>query len=310
MRHFTRRGDPARARARLVVCGASVLLIVLTGCGGKDPSASPPIDAGQDPAAENVTATAGAASTTTTQITSPAARPGCGKYCKQASFPAADDDDGYPCPESGCLPCPSAGCIALLTTTGASARGGIFTVTMQCKLSSTCQGAFLLCAPSALCGDTPTDLSVGSGGRLGASDFTIPPNRTADVPIALTEMGNQLAGQPGGFRAAFLINMQDYGHVQLDRRPEPSFVLTTTDKPPALPRGATVGCGGTVFAGPDTSCPFAQNVEQAYRPGPNPDRQVDVKAISPVTGQTYVMHCSGSSPHVCRSDAGASVYFY
>jgi hypothetical protein len=63
--------------------------------------------------------------------------------------------------------------------------------------------------------------------------------------------------------------------------------------PAAAPAGpALTNCGGGVLAGPDTSCPFALNVEGAWSEagGASP-----VIAYSPVTGSSYVMNCSGTA---------------
>ncbi len=48
-------------------------------------------------------------------------------------------------------------------------------------------------------------------------------------------------------------------------------------------------CGGGVYAGADTSCPFALNVEADYT-GAGADY-----AYSPVTGQSYTMNCDGGA---------------
>jgi hypothetical protein len=74
-----------------------------------------------------------------------------------------------------------------------------------------------------------------------------------------------------------------------------------------LPVGAVKSCGGDLSVGPNTSCPFAQNVERAY--GQSGGGATDVSAQSPATGATYTMHCTGSSPHACTGGNGASVYF-
>jgi hypothetical protein len=72
---------------------------------------------------------------------------------------------------------------------------------------------------------------------------------------------------------------------------------------PAAP--ALTNCGG-VYAGPNTSCPFAANVEQAYfSSGPGA-----ISAYSPVTRQSYDMYCSGSDPTVCTGGNNALVEFY
>jgi hypothetical protein len=73
-------------------------------------------------------------------------------------------------------------------------------------------------------------------------------------------------------------------------------------------------CGGGVSAGSYTSCPFAQEVRWAYESSEGarhylPNGEVQVGAYSPVTGETYVMACTTSSPHVCTGGNNASVYF-
>ncbi len=61
-----------------------------------------------------------------------------------------------------------------------------------------------------------------------------------------------------------------------------------------------------MFAGAHTSCPFAENVEKTYLASPGSQ----VTAISPVTGQSYVLQCNGDSPYVCTGGTGAYVAFY
>lgn len=69
--------------------------------------------------------------------------------------------------------------------------------------------------------------------------------------------------------------------------------------------GGTSSCGNGVSVGPNTTCPFALNVADAYRSSGS--NVVDV--YSPVTGKTYTMTCSSGSPHVCTGGNDASVYF-
>jgi Glucodextranase, domain B len=64
-------------------------------------------------------------------------------------------------------------------------------------------------------------------------------------------------------------------------------------------------CGSGVTAGANTSCPFAQNVVEAY--AATGSGVLDVR--SPVTGQTYRMFCTGGTVHVCTGGNNASVYF-
>lgn len=76
----------------------------------------------------------------------------------------------------------------------------------------------------------------------------------------------------------------------------------------AIPSGTT-SCGGGLYVGPNTSCGFAQNVEQAYQQSAG-GAQV-VGAFSPATGLTYTIDCTGGSPHVCTGGTthDASIYF-
>lgn len=67
-------------------------------------------------------------------------------------------------------------------------------------------------------------------------------------------------------------------------------------------------CGSGLMVGPDTSCAFAQNVEQAYRN--NGPGTYDV--ASPVTGGTYSMSCNADasgSQVTCTGGNNASVFF-
>jgi hypothetical protein len=76
---------------------------------------------------------------------------------------------------------------------------------------------------------------------------------------------------------------------------------------PAGSGGATSGstsCGDGLSVGPNTSCPFGENVRASY-PGSGGAFQV----FSPVTGETYTMRCTTGSPHVCTGGNDASVYF-
>jgi hypothetical protein len=80
--------------------------------------------------------------------------------------------------------------------------------------------------------------------------------------------------------------------------------------PPATgatsPASGTTSCGGGLSVGPNTSCPFAQNVRDAYF---SSGGSSTVTAASPVTEQVYSMHCTAGSPHVCRGGNNASVFF-
>jgi hypothetical protein len=133
----------------------------------------------------------------------------------------------------------------------------------------------------------------------------VPPKNTREVGVALTTLGKQVASGPGGFRAMVVVDLLDYGMLLPAGSATGNFSLTTTS-PPAFPADATASCGGPLFVGPHTSCAFAKNVEKAYLNSGNST----VSAVSPVTGQTYVMQCVAGSPDVCRGGTNALVEFY
>lgn len=68
--------------------------------------------------------------------------------------------------------------------------------------------------------------------------------------------------------------------------PAPATTVYVPEQPPAP---TLTDCGGDVYAGADTSCPFALNVEANYT-GAGADY-----AYSPVTGQSYTMNCDGGA---------------
>ena len=90
-------------------------------------------------------------------------------------------------------------------------------------------------------------------------------------------------------------------YVQAPAAPAPAApAAPVTD----VPAGMT-NCGGGVYAGADTSCPFAQNVAADW---PNTGN-----VYSPVTGQSYDMTCTGPGTYedvvTCEGGNNAEVAF-
>ena len=86
---------------------------------------------------------------------------------------------------------------------------------------------------------------------------------------------------------------------------------TTAARPCALdtapaPDSGLTPCSETVSAGPSTSCPFALEVERAWRSAGPGTAFIDV--LSPVTGKTYRMQCSAGDPVICTGGDGAAVF--
>jgi hypothetical protein len=79
--------------------------------------------------------------------------------------------------------------------------------------------------------------------------------------------------------------------------------------PAPAPTAASTGgsCGGELSVNSNTSCPFAQNVENAYYAEVG-SGSGEVVAYSPVTERDYTMSCSGS-PHECTGGDDAAIFF-
>jgi hypothetical protein len=80
----------------------------------------------------------------------------------------------------------------------------------------------------------------------------------------------------------------------------------TSDSPAPPSTSGGTACGGGLHAGPNTSCPFARNVRDAYDTAPG--TTASVRVFSPVTGQTYTMSCAAAGSGVtCSGANNASV---
>jgi hypothetical protein len=90
-----------------------------------------------------------------------------------------------------------------------------------------------------------------------------------------------------------------------------SSTTTAAATPPPSGGGSgasngSTDCGNRLIAGPNTSCQFAQNVQQAYYQAPG--LVATVLAYSPVTNQTYSMSCApAGSGTTCSGANNASV---
>lgn len=77
---------------------------------------------------------------------------------------------------------------------------------------------------------------------------------------------------------------------------------------PSSPAGGSTNCGGGLSVGPNTTCAFAENVENDYFVEIGSGAGT-VVSYSPVTDRIYSMYCTAGEPHECTGGNGASVYF-
>lgn len=74
----------------------------------------------------------------------------------------------------------------------------------------------------------------------------------------------------------------------------------------STPASSSTDCGGGLVAGPNTTCPFAENVKAAWDAAPGINTTLTV--YSPVTHQTYTMTCAQSGAGItCAGGNNASV---
>ncbi len=89
--------------------------------------------------------------------------------------------------------------------------------------------------------------------------------------------------------------------------PIPNYVPSDAPTTYYAPAPTDGSCGGELSVNSRTTCPFAENVEQAYYAEIG-SGSGEVVAYSPAMNRTYVMSCSGS-PHECTGGNGAAVFF-
>lgn len=99
-------------------------------------------------------------------------------------------------------------------------------------------------------------------------------------------------------------------HIKTKRQ-EGSAVPLRIESAPSAPGPAPAptkeSCGGELEVNGNTTCPFAENVKEAYFAEIG-SGSGSIEAYSPAREQTYVMYCTGS-PHECTGGDNAAVYF-
>jgi hypothetical protein len=96
----------------------------------------------------------------------------------------------------------------------------------------------------------------------------------------------------------------------------PTSTSSTYSAPGTAPTNTTPSagsqkCDANITAGPDTSCPFAENVSRAVAAGYQRTGQIptQVTSSSPVTGKSYQLSCVSATIISCTTASGASATF-
>ena len=155
---------------------------------------------------------------------------------------------------------------------------------------------------------TPPDADVrvlGQAATVGNGVFTasVPLHRGANAI-------DVVVSAPGVAPATLTVNVTRPGAERPKPKPKPSSGPSSSSggstggsAPPAF--ASSTNCGGGLTAGPNTSCPFAENVRAEY----NRTGSGVISVFSPVTGRSYTMYCTSGATHVCTGGNNASVYF-
>lgn len=91
--------------------------------------------------------------------------------------------------------------------------------------------------------------------------------------------------------------------------PTPTPSPTPSPTPVAFPEGSTQ-CSDSVAVNSSTSCPFATNVESAFRASGTTSGAVEVSADSPVTHRNYTMSCTVATGSVTTCTGGNNAVVY
>lgn len=95
---------------------------------------------------------------------------------------------------------------------------------------------------------------------------------------------------------------------QLDDSTAPNTAPAPAPVDPGPPSsGGITSCGGSLSVGPDTTCPFAENVQYEYE-NEIGSGSGTVYAYSAANDEVYEMYCT-SAPHECSGAISATVYF-
>jgi hypothetical protein len=166
-------------------------------------------------------------------------------------------------------------------------------------------------AHQVLDGETPYLTSVGGVlARPSAAGATELPALASNLSSALSAAGPAIAGTSQTVTNTDVLMRWVARAVHARRvrhRPATTPPSSGGSGTPAPAQNGSA-CGGALYAGPNTSCPFAENVRDAYNEAPGAAATVEV--YSPVTGQTYTMDCAPSGTGVtCSGGNNASVSF-
>jgi hypothetical protein len=204
-----------------------------------------------------------------------------------------------------------AGCGTTTTTTTSVTASGAVVVTVSSPTSGSVIGSDGVTIRGTV---TPLNAVVQIQGRpaaVGNGVFTGPATLHPGKDT-ISIIGSAPNETPDA--TSIVIYRQPASSSKPQAQPSSSSPTASTATPaiagaaPGSEAGSGVGetsCGGGLAVGPDTSCAFAANVQQAY----DSDGPGEVSVYSPVTNRTYEMDCVAGSQVICTGGNNASVYF-
>ena len=178
------------------------------------------------------------------------------------------------------------GAVAVLTVPGADT-----TISQQVQQALTQENGYLGAVSSAL--------ASPAGGSVSQLRTLVTNAQSALVPIAVVAPGagtslggtDNLISWANGAAAAAARAAHKQAQASTNSGSGSSGGSSSSGGgSTAAPVQSGTNCGGGIFAGPNTSCPFAQNVHDAWLAAPGDTNTLQV--YSPVTNQTYAMNCA------------------
>ena len=190
-----------------------------------------------------------------------------------------------------------------------SARGGLSALTvpddaeqvaLNARQTLTREASYLQAVKTALStpsAGTASQTQTLAANLTGALDVVAPAGK--DWSQSVTGSDTLTAWAPKAAAATRRASAARKRRQTASRTPSQSSTSTTS-----VASSGGADCGGGLHAGPNTSCPFAQNVRDAYNNAPG--ASATVTAYSPTTNRSYTMSCGPAGSGVTCSGANSA----
>jgi hypothetical protein len=144
-------------------------------------------------------------------VSAAAGHPTCDQFCHEAGPAGGPNPEACPAQGGICPPCPSQGCLDVPAGPATVSADGVASVRVRCRLSTPCAGALLILQPGKQ--TAPDAGQISPSEWVAGSNFRVDANRTAAVPVGMTEVGKRLVRPGGGYQGVLWILLKGHGPV-------------------------------------------------------------------------------------------------